>query len=73
MTEIVAEKLQNSWFGGSIQTTFRSEMGMVPPQKVDSFGPKLAPKNVTLVIYGPDSDGVFMSVDSTSPDSRVYP
>ena len=44
-----------------------------PPPKVDLFGPKLAPKNVTLVIYGPDSDGVFVSVDSTSPDSRVYP
>ena len=73
MTEDLAESLQNSWFGGSIQTIFRWDMGMSPPQKVVFLGPKLSLKNVTFVIYGPDSDGVFMRVNSTFPVSRVYP
>ena len=46
--------------------------GYVPPKFV-FLGSKLSLKNVTFVIYGPDSDGIFMRVNSTFPVSRVYP
>ena len=45
----------------------------VPPQKSCFLGSKLSPQNVTFAIFGPEPRGVFMSVDSTFPDSRVYP
>ena len=45
----------------------------IPLQKNRFLGPKLSPQNVTFAIFGPEQRGVFMSVDSTSPDSRVYP
>ena len=44
-----------------------------PPKKDDSCGAKLAHKNLRLVIYRPEPRGVFMSVNDTFPDSRVYP
>ena len=47
--------------------------GYVPLQKIDVFGPELTPKNVTLVIYWPDSDGVFTCVNPTFLVTRLYP
>ena len=44
-----------------------------PPKKVVFLGPKLSLKNVKFAIYEPDSDGIFMRVNSTFPISRVYP
>ena len=50
-----------------------TEKWVCPPPKVDVFGPELTPKNVILVIYPPDSDGVFTCVNATSLVTRLYP
>ena len=52
---------------------FPMKNGYVPLQKIDVFGPELTPKNVTLVNYWPDSDGVFTCVNATSLVTRLYP
>ena len=50
-----------------------AEKWVCPPQKVDFFGPKPSPKNVTFVIFRPDRRGIFMRVNATSLVTRLYP